>query len=379
MWIFIYTDLVFCNLMTEHQKEMLEYYFEDGPHVVFEKYTIDTLGIIRNVKSGEMPTYGNRTYNECTVYDNNGKTHGIHVSRAVASTFLGKPPTPEHTADHIKSDEKRNDKLTNIRWLCKSGQSTNQTRPKTYKVASVIINNDIEKTAKEWVDYLNKIKKPTERDYTDGMILKYAQKKQHGFSYKEYMDLEGEVWKLINESETWKGRWEISNMNRVKYVTNHVSNVLWGDRLGRDKNGYPIIKINGKHKSCHILAFKMFYPGDYETKKSEEMVLHYNDDKEDFRPHNLRLGTLHDNGKDAHDNGKYNGKKSARMKCVSYINGKFEKEHKSQRDAAAYIKSKGCSIANLISIQGSINNALSAFCNGKVLTRYERTWKLIDD
>jgi hypothetical protein len=104
----------------------------------------------------------------------------------------------------------------------------------------------------------------------------------------------------------------------------------------------------------------MFYPGDYETKKSEEMVLHYNDDKEDFRPHNLRLGTLHDNGKDAHDNGKYNGKKSARMKCVSYINGKFEKEHKSQRDAAAYIKSKGCSIANLISIQGSINNALSA-------------------
>lgn len=59
------------------------------------------------------------------------------------------------------------------------------------------------------------------------------------------------------------------------------------------------------------------------------MVLHEDDDKLDFRPHKLRLGTSSQNSRDAYNN----GKQSERVKCASYIDGVLEKEHLSQSDA----------------------------------------------
>ena len=349
----------------------LEYYFEDGSHIIFEKYTIDTLGIIKNKKSGQTPSYGNETYNKCGVYDDNGKKRKILVGRAVASTFLGKPPTLEHTADHIISNQKKNDALTNIRWNCKKGQANNQIRPETYKAASIIVKDGVEKTMNEWIAHMNATKTPGDREFTKNMITYYAKQKQRGFAYKEYPDLEGEKWKEIGEefedSETKRGRWKISNMNRVKYIAKMgTENVLWGERLRR-QNGYPVVKINGKHWMCHILAFAAFHPEIWATKGLEKEVLHENDDKEDFRPHKLRLGTASVNRKDAHDNGKYDDTKSARKKCASYINDVLEKVHLSLTDAAEHLKNKGYSKAS----QQCIGMALS----GVRITAYGRTWE----
>ncbi|AGE48916.1 hypothetical protein PBCVAP110A_723L [Paramecium bursaria Chlorella virus AP110A] len=352
-------------------EETLEYYFEDESHVVFSKYTIDILGIIKNKKSGKTPSYGNGMYNRCNVYDDNGKERKILIGRAVASTFLGKPPTPEHTADHIESKQKKNDVLTNIRWLCKSGQSSNQIRPETLKSAFIVVKDGVEKTVNEWVGHMNDIKMPEDRKFTYGMINGYARLKQRGFAYKEYPDFDGEKWKEIEGSRTERDDyWKISNMNRIKYITNIVTeNVLWGDRLGR-KNGYPIVAINGKQCQCHTLAFAAFYPELWAAKKPEESVLHEDDDREDFRPHKLRLGTASDNRKDAHDNGKYDGTKSARMKCASYIGGIIEKDdYLSLTDAVEYLKSKGYPKA----AQSNISMALS----GDRKSAYGRTWQKI--
>ena len=258
-------------------EETLEYYFEDESHVIFEKYTINTLGIIKNKISGKTPSYGNRAYNECGVYDDDGKWRWIRVARAVASTFLGKPPTPQHTADHIESEQKKNDALSNIRWKCKPGQRANQIRQDTLKSAIIVVKDGDEKTVKEWVDFMNATKTPKEREFTKGMIEQYAQRKTRGFAYKIYPDLEGEDWKKIEGSKNTQGRWEISNMNRVKYITNHAENVLWGERLGR-KNGYPFVNINGKICYCHILAFTAFHPELWAAKELEEMVCHEDDD-----------------------------------------------------------------------------------------------------
>ena len=354
--------------MPDYLVKTLEYYFEDGLHIIFEKYTIDTLGIIKHKKSGQMRSYGNGTYNTCTMYDNDGKQRNILVARAVASTFIGKPPTLEHTADHIKRDQKKSDALSNIRWLCKSGQAGNRIMPKTLKSAFIIVKDGIEKTINEWVQHMNTTKMPEEdRDFTKNMIIYYAQMNKHGFAYKVYPKLEGEKWKEIMNSKTTQGHWEISNMNRVKYITRYAENVLWGERLGRI-NGYPIITINGKMWLCHILAFKTFYPELWDAKKPDEMVLHEDDNKEDFRPHKLRLGTASDNGKDAYDNGKRDGTKSARMRCASYIDGIHEENHVSQHHAAEYLKSKGYPKAS----QGKICNALSNKC-----IMYGRTWQKI--
>ena len=345
----------------------LEYYFEDGSHIKFNKYTIDIWGIVRNKKSDEIVlTCKDGQYNIVSVYDDEGKRRKISIGRAITSTFEGPPPSPKHTADHINQNP-NNDTLENLRWLCQKGQKKNRSMPETQRSAFIIIKNDIEKTLKEWVDYLKDEKNHMGREYTIGMINQYAKKRQHGFAYKEYPDLPEEVWKEIAGSANIKGRWEISDMCRVKYITNNTENILSEDRLSLIK-GYPTISINKRHWPCHILSFLTFFPEEYVNKKSNEMVLHEDDNKLDFRPHKLRLGTPSENTKDAHNNGSFDGKKSMRTKCTSYINGNFEQDHESQADAVKYLKSIGYDKAT----QGRISEVL----NGHRKTTYDRTWKL---
>ena len=344
----------------------LEYYFKDESHIIFEKYTIDTLGIIKHKISGQMPSYGNGEYNVCVLYDNDGKQRTIRVARAVASTFLGKPPTPEHTVDHIESKQKRNDALTNIRWHSRPGQRDNQNRQDTLKSACIIVKDGVEKTVSEWVAHMNDSKTLEEHKFTYAMISMYAQRKTRGFAYKKYPDLEGEEWREIEDSRNKRGHWEISDMNRVKFITpSGTENILCRDRLGR-LNGYPFITINGKMCMCHILAFEAFNPT---VLRGDMMVLHEDDDKEDFRPHKLRLGTQSDNMKDSHVNGKRDGTKTARMKCASYIDGEHEENHDSQHHAVEYLKTRGYPKA----IHGNISQALA----DKRKSAYGRTWKEI--
>ena len=79
-------------------------------------------------------------------------------------------------------------------------------------------------------------------------------------------------------------------------------------------NGYPSVFINGKNWLCHILAFKTFFPNEWDAKNPDEMILHEDDDKMDFRPHKLRIGTRSENATDAHDNGCHDGTKTSRIK-----------------------------------------------------------------
>lgn len=351
----------------------LQYYYENGSHVIFEKYTVDPLGIIRNKISRKIRSYyKNGEYNSCSVYTNTGGKRKILVGRALASTFIGKPPTPKHTADH-KDRNPNNDTLDNIRWLCKSGQNDNRTVYTNNVSAFLIVRDDIEKSAKEWVVYLQNEKNHMGRVYVENMIRNYARQKQHGFAYKEYHDLPGEIWKRIPKSDNSRGRWEISDMNRVKYVTKYAENVLSGDRLCLDNDGYPQVSINNRHMKCHIISFSIFFPNEYVTKKPGEIILHEDDDRLDFRPYKLRLGSKTENGEEAHRNGCYVGKKNERMACASYINGVLEKEHISQEDAARYLRSSG---RNNKKFNG-ISDALKAYRDGKVIIRYGRTWKLI--
>jgi hypothetical protein len=352
-------------------QKTLEYYFENGDHIVFEKYTISTDGIITHKYGKRVSAHKVGEYNRCCVRENDGKRRHIFIGRALVSTFRGPPPSISHTVDH-EDQNPINDTLENTRWLCKSGQANNRTMPETNRSAFVIIRDGVEKAVKEWVEYFMNDTNPFGREYTESMIYQYAKKNQHGFSYKTYPDLPSEVWKIIDGSDSGHTHWEISNMNRIKYVTKFAENVLAKERLGL-RNGYPVAKINGKVRPCHILSFVTFFPDNYNSKKTEEIVLHEDDDKMDFRPHKLRIGTGTENITSAHDNGKYNGAKSMRMKCASYINDVLEKVHISQSDAAIYLKSVGYGKATV----GGICQGLTAFRDGNDIVRYGRTWKLI--
>jgi len=351
----------------------LKYYYVRNTTIeliIFNKYLLDD-GIVVNKKTGKSLSYSKNKagYNQCTVTDDNGKPRVISIGRAIISSFGGPPPTPYHTVDH-KNRDRGNDTIDNLRWLCKSGQIHNRVVPMTNKSAFIIVKDNIENTTKDWVDYLKKDKNHLNRRYTDSMIRIYAHRKQFGFSYKEYPDLPNEIWKEIVNSNTAKSHWKISNMCRVKYITNHAENVISGERL-RLQSGYPIININGKNWRCHVLVFMTFFPEEYANKKSGEMILHEDDDKMDFRPHKLRLGTQTENTIDAYNNGCHDGTKTERMKCSSYINGMLEKEHQSQDDAVKYLKTIGFNKAS----KGGISGALKAFSEDKVVMRYGRTWR----
>jgi len=353
------------------ERRFIKYFWDnDNPPLETKRYTIDTLGVVRYAVSYAERESPNISWDESgyafVSITHNKKQYKLRIARIVASTFLGPPPDLTHTADHVYRN-RNDDRLDNIRWLDLPGQRANQERSETLKSALIIVNEQMNKemTAKEWTEVF---KKKNGESYNERTIRLFAEQKKHGFSYKEYPDLEGEVWKPVVGSENKKGRWEASNMCRMKYITIYADNVFSDERLGLI-NGYPVIKINGKQKLCHIVIFKTWFPDLYAAMKPEELILHENDNRKDFRPEKLRIGTQSMNMKDAHDNGKYDDTSIERKKCASYINGVLEKEYISQSDAANYLQSHGWPKAD----PGNISKALS----GIYKSAYNRTWKCI--
>ncbi|AGE56999.1 hypothetical protein ATCVNEJV3_529L [Acanthocystis turfacea Chlorella virus NE-JV-3] len=340
----------------------LEYYFESGEHIVFEEYTIDENSAIRNASGHVMTRVKDGDYYRVCVR-HKGKPHNIRVGRAMASTFIGKPPTLRHTADH-EDKNSLNDTLENIRWLCNPGQRKNQDRSEDLKSAFIIVKDEVELTAKEWVKVY---KKPNGKQYTTKTIREYAQQQIHGFKYKVFPDLPEEEWKAVEGSKNKTGEWFVSNMSRMKYKTKHAENVMGVDRLGLDK-GYPVVNINGKDMRCHVLCMMTFRPEEYIVKRSEFIILHESDDKLDFSPSKLRWGAHPENGKDAHRNGKHNGTKTAQKPVASYVNGEFEREHESLSDAAKYLQENGYSDANHPGVSRAAENGIA---------KYDRTWKYV--
>jgi hypothetical protein len=348
----------------------LEYYYNDGRHVVFNKYEIDMFGNIYNKKSGKKLAPGKSAqYDRVSVVDSTGKARSIFVSRAIVSTFQGKPPTLKHSAEHIDCTNKDNDIVSELTWMDPSGQSKNRNKPDDDLCAYIIIRDELEMSAKDWSHHLSSEKNAYGREYTEGMIYDYAQRKKHGFSYKVYDDLPGEKWYKVVNSDNKKGHWEISDHNRVARVSKYARNVIDATRFGFDGT-YPKILINGITRRLHDVAFETFYPEEYAVKKPGEMILHKFDDKLDFRPHALYIGSASTNQKDSHNNGSRKGTKTARTACCSYINDVLERRHESQDDAAKYLRMNGKPNAH----PTPIGKALKS---DKVLKIYGRTWKFL--
>jgi len=345
-------------------EETLEYYFIDGRHIVFDNLTIDFIGIVRDDKGNVRDPQIHKNGYETVFVSKEGKQYNILINRAVASTFFGKPPSLEHTADHGDRN-RRNNALDNISWKTPSEQNSNRDRPETHKSAFIVVKDGIEKTVKEWVTYLEGTTNPFGRAYTVGAITMYAQRKQHGFAYKVYEDLPGEIWEDVPESNV-----KISNKLRVKRTaTSGTENVLDVSQLST-YGGYPVIYVNGESRLVHHLCLHAFSPDEYNAMNPGDVVRHKHDDPMDFRPEKLLSGTRSQNMKDAHDNGKFDGKKKARKPCVSYVDGVKEKPHDSLSAAVRYLKEKEYPKAAQSGIYQAIKNNWKA---------YDRVWKLVNN
>jgi hypothetical protein len=322
----------------EYRKQTMWYFKDDGQFEVFDDYTLDSNRVIERKDGGKTTIpYILNGYLTINV-SKNGKRYGRRLSRAMLSTFLGPPPDVTYTADHIGNERKLDDDLTNLRWLDRSGQNNNRTMPEMRKSTRIIANElfpDNELTAKEWTHVFTK---PNGTKYFHKTISRWARTKENGFSYKTYNDLIDEEWKLVGDPE--KNHVEISNKSRVKDVMLSASgreeHVLSADQLSFN-GGYPSKRIDGELRPVHVLVFQLWYPELWKNRNPGEKVLHKKDNRLDFRPENLRLGTPSENGKDAHDNGKYDGKQTARQPCIAYDGDKEVGNFKSLLEAARYL------------------------------------------
>lgn len=337
------------------------YYFDDGRHATFSKYILYSIGVIQTKSNNTFRTtkYDKEGYRACSLVADDGESYGVQVARMVVSSFFGKPPTLKHTADHMNG-VRSDDHLENLRWYSKAEQSLNRTYPADYKSAFTITRGDVEKTAKEWAVFLG---------VPISTIQYRARHNTGGFSYKKYDDKEGEIWKSVGHQNS-KGRWEVSNKCRLKFITTHGENVIETDTL-QIKNGYPIMTMNKKIRYVHHVVFEAFFPSLFSTLKNLDLIRHKNDNALDFRPENLNLGSHTDNLHDAYRNNKRTNVQYFTRKCASYINGIHEKDHDSQDDAVSYLKSLNFSKAS----SGSISDALKAFDNNVIVRRYGRTWR----
>ena len=321
----------------EYRKDTLRYFKDDGTFETFDDYTIDTNRVVERKDGGKYPTPRKHNgYMQVNV-SKNKKSSTRSIARAMLSTFLGPPPDLTFTADHIESERKLDDDLSNLRWLDQSGQKNNQKRPETLRSARLIVNDlfsDDELIAKEWTELLTK---PDGTKYHEINFRIWARTKEYGFSYKTYDDIDEEEWKIYGDPD--ENHVEISNKNRVKDVTfssvGREEHVRTADQLCL-MGGYPVKNIDGEKYLIHILVFQLWYPDLWENRNEDEMVLHKEDNKLDFRPENLRLGTGSENMEDSYDNGKRDGTKTARQACVAYIDDK-EISFESIHDAAKYL------------------------------------------
>jgi len=335
-------------------------YYEDKTleKTIYSKYEINKECIIRHKKLKKPLSYKLTDDGYYKVYplDDAGKQKGLYVARAMLSTFVGPPPTPLHTADHIQSEHKTDNKLSNLRWSNKPEQRTNQNSPETHNNAFVIVHDEEGLTANEWAARVG-VQSQT--------ILKRAQNVRNTeWSYKTYEDLPGEEWKLVEDSENSKGWWMASNLGRVAYHTNYTRKVSSPEELSTS-GGYPSIGINGSPRLVHLVVFQTFRPEEYKAMKSDEMILHEDDDRMDCRIDKLRVGTATENGRDAHDNGKHDGTKTARHPCVAR---KGDESHpfKSLTDAVEWLRKNDHKKAS----PGPISKCL----NGKLKTAYGFAW-----
>ena len=106
-------------------------------------YAVTEEGLVWSYRKNDflIPTLNEQGYYKVTLFDNNGRKKCIYIHKLVALTYIPIPQSEEElTVDHIDRN-KRNNTVSNLRWVTRSVQ--NQNKNWTEKMQS-----SVEKAAK---------------------------------------------------------------------------------------------------------------------------------------------------------------------------------------------------------------------------------------
>ena len=297
---------------------VLECYWTDGRHKVFDNYMIDIFGNVKNVGGLFITTKDTYGYEHLSVSDN-GITYTITIHRAMCSTFYGKPLEGD-TPDHINGKPKDNN-VWNLRWLDKKLQRANQNESSrlrmdacpiigTHKITGEILEFESMCDAEEIGFNSGKISECIK----NGRIGK-GRRTHNDYYWKtpeERPDLPEEIWKLWEK--TSRQEKHLSNHGRVGYKFNNgfFKKIDCRDVItikAADAGFYPSVGKNKKHYYLHREVYILF-----KGEIPEGMIVnHLDHDKMNAHIDNLELATLSENLLAAHDFGQFDDTKSKRQ------------------------------------------------------------------
>lgn len=291
-----------------------------------------------------------------------GKKKSPYVYQIMGIVFLGPPPTPKHTIDHL--DRKPwNDVISNLAWATKSEQSMNQYKPKFFKKSKPVTAVSIE-TGQEIASFatirqffectrMNTANVPYSKN--NAAYIRAACKngwRQFGYWWKYCMEsLPGEEWRNLRIKDFII---QVSNKGRIINTKGAMTSGNLDDR------GYKMASLMNKHYSIHRLVMAAFFGPD-ETR----VVNHKDGDKTNNKLENLEYLTVLENNNHAIATGlrkaQFNGHKSKKVQQLDLNTGRVIAEFVS-----------GAEAGRAVGIHG---NAITGVCNGVCDTSCGFGWR----
>ena len=266
-------------------------YYTSEEKRIYDCYEIhDKTGEIRNTKTKQniSSSDGKNTVRVTLFRDRKGEK--VSVARAILSTFIGEPPTKQHSADHINMNHQDN-RVENLRWATKSEQSYNQTRfgDRDYKRIPIIVS--IDNIEKEYPSIAEASRSLGVSGGTIHNILNEAFDSSRKFKnisiqYKEKTrKLQDEIWLELEE----KPNVYISQYGRVKFTRSRVTIIRSSEDIARERgNNYPMISLFKKKHYIHRLVAKYFLPVADCVHTTDLVIDHLDCDKNNASASNLQ-------------------------------------------------------------------------------------------
>ena len=267
----------------------VEIWKEIPKEMALSKYLISSLGRIKNKRMNHIHSQKPQSngYDKKTLYIDNGKNKCFCIHRIVAITFITNPKNKE-TVNHINTIRHDN-RVVNLEWATNSEQGLGENRSNNIKGFGKSIDQyDLKDNfIKTWIKAIDIENELGIQRKNVSAVVRGKRKTDGGFKWKytEIKDLENEVWKQIEDSESY-----VSNLGRVKLKIDKNPN--YGTLI---KSGYRNTKIyiNGKHKSflVHRLVALTFIPNHFD----KPVVNHIDENRSNNKLDNLEWVTYSEN------------------------------------------------------------------------------------